>query len=209
MCHLNGRVAPNPWRHLLLNEAIAHTECSPWGSPPTVGWHERPLWGTGAPSRDGNTSGRFAPNFPILGRGSEGLESVLSVMRQCSDHHRGEVRWDKSVIEHRRRQRSFGDGLIAAEVADLGEAWMRYADRVVADDHLVATVYGALVRRHPKSATHGRPGASAEMVLRLLVLKHVRNGSYQVLEREVRANLVYRDFTRVGARNHHVPPGDR
>jgi IS5 family transposase len=102
------------------------------------------------------------------------------------------------VIEHRRRQRSFGDGLIAAEVADLGEAWMRYADRVLADDHLVATVYGALVRRHPKSATHGRPGAPAETVLRLLVLKHVRNWSFQVLEREVRANLVYRDFTRVG-----------
>ena len=36
------------------------------------------------------------------------------------------------------------------------------------------------------------------MVLRLLVLKHVRNWSYEVLEREVRANLVYRDFTRVG-----------
>ena len=37
------------------------------------------------------------------------------------------------------------------------------------------------------------------MVLRLLILKHVRNWSYVVLEREVRANLVYRDFTRVGA----------
>jgi IS5 family transposase len=36
------------------------------------------------------------------------------------------------------------------------------------------------------------------VVLRLLILKHVRNWSYQVLEREVRANLVYRDFTRVG-----------
>jgi len=36
-------------------------------------------------------------------------------------------------------------------------------------------------------------------VLRLLILKHVRNWSYAVLEREVRANLVYRDFTRVGA----------
>jgi transposase, IS5 family len=30
------------------------------------------------------------------------------------------------------------------------------------------------------------------------VLKHMRNWSYGVLEREVRANLVYRDFTRVG-----------
>ena len=32
----------------------------------------------------------------------------------------------------------------------------------------------------------------------MLILKHVRNWSYHVLEREVRANLVYRDFTRVG-----------
>jgi IS5 family transposase len=36
------------------------------------------------------------------------------------------------------------------------------------------------------------------VVLRLLILKHVRNWSYYVLEREVRTNLVYRDFTRVG-----------
>src|ERR1700684_2004960 len=41
------------------------------------------------------------------------------------------------------------------------------------------------------------PRRSAE-VLRFLVLNHVRNWSYEVLEREVRANLVYRDFTRVG-----------
>ena len=33
----------------------------------------------------------------------------------------------------------------------------------------------------------------------LLLLKHIRNWSYDVLEREIRANLVYRDFTRVGA----------
>ena len=36
------------------------------------------------------------------------------------------------------------------------------------------------------------------MVLRLLTLKHIRNWSYEELEREVRANLVYRDFTRLG-----------
>jgi IS5 family transposase len=60
-------------------------------------------------------------------------------------------------------------------------------------------VYEALAKRHPKSRSRGRLGAPAEVVLRLLLLKHVRNWSYQVLEREVRANLVYRDFTRVGA----------
>jgi len=34
--------------------------------------------------------------------------------------------------------------------------------------------------------------------LRLLLLKHVRNWSYDILEREVRANLAYRDFARIG-----------
>jgi len=36
--------------------------------------------------------------------------------------------------------------------------------------------------------------------MRLLILKHVRNWSYVVLEREARANLVYRSFTPRGRR---------
>ena len=103
------------------------------------------------------------------------------------------------MIEMRRAQLSFGDGLIAAEVSDLHEDWMKHADRVLDDESIVAIVYEALARRHPKSRSRGRRNAPAEMVLRLLILKHVRNWSYAVLEREVRANLVYREFTRVGA----------
>jgi IS5 family transposase len=102
------------------------------------------------------------------------------------------------VIERWRAQRSFGDGLIAAEVADLQEAWMRRVDRVLDNPQIVAAVYEALAQRHPNSRRRGRRGTPAEVVLRLLILKHVRNWSYGVLEREVRANLVYRDFTRVG-----------
>ena len=69
---------------------------------------------------------------------------------------------------------------------------------VLGDKEIVAAIYEALAKRHPQSRTRGRPGTPAEVVLRLLVLKHMRNWSYGVLEREVRANLVYRDFTRVG-----------
>jgi IS5 family transposase len=75
---------------------------------------------------------------------------------------------------------------------------MRYADQVLADELLVAAVYEALGKRRPKSRSRGRQGTPAEVVLRLLILKHIRNWSYEVLEREVRANLVYRNFTRVG-----------
>jgi len=102
------------------------------------------------------------------------------------------------MIEMRRAQLSFGDGLITAEIKDLREPWMTHADAVLADEQLIATVYEALAQRHPKSRSRGRRATPAELVLRLLILKHVRNWSYQVLEREVRANLVYRDFTRVG-----------
>jgi transposase, IS5 family len=103
------------------------------------------------------------------------------------------------MIDARRQQLHFGEGLIAEEVSDLREDWMKHADQVLEDEQLVAGVYEALVRRSPKSRTRGRRGTPAEVVLRLLLLKHIRNWSYQVLEREVRANLVYRDFTRVGA----------
>jgi hypothetical protein len=82
------------------------------------------------------------------------------------------------MIDARRMQRIFGDGFVADAVVGLQEAWMRHADVILADDELVTTVYDALARRHPKSRTRGRRGAPAEMVLRLLVLKHVRNWSY-------------------------------
>lgn len=103
-----------------------------------------------------------------------------------------------AMIEMRRAQLSFGDGLITEEVSDLREDWMQHADQVLADEQIIAAVYEALARRRPKSRSRGRRGVAAEVVLRLLVLKHIRNLSYEALEREVRANLVYRNFTRVG-----------
>jgi IS5 family transposase len=103
------------------------------------------------------------------------------------------------VIELSRPQLSFAEGLIQEEVGPLWEEWMRQVDEVLLDPELLSIVYEALARRWPKSRTRGRPGTPADVVLRLLLLKHIRNWSYCVLEREVRANLVYRQFTRVGA----------
>ena len=103
------------------------------------------------------------------------------------------------MIESTRAQLSLAEGLIQEEVGPLWEEWMREVDQLLADRALVQIVYEALARRWPHSRTRGRPGTPADVVLRLLLLKHMRNWSYCVLEREVRANLVYRQFTRVGA----------
>ena len=76
---------------------------------------------------------------------------------------------------------------------------MRQANQILEDEKLLNLAYEALVRRHPKSRTRGRLGAPAEIVLRMLLLKHIRNWSFDVVEREVRPNLLYREFTRVYA----------
>jgi IS5 family transposase len=102
------------------------------------------------------------------------------------------------MIVARRLQRSFADGFIAEEVADLWEPWMRQANQLLEDEGLVSLIQQELTRRVKKSKTRGRPGTPAEVVLRMLLLKHMRNYSFEELNREVRANLIYREFTRVG-----------
>ena len=71
-----------------------------------------------------------------------------------------------AMIEMRRAQLSFGDGLIAEEVSDLREDWMEDADQVLADEAIVVAVYEALAKRHPKSRSRGRRGTPAEVVPR-------------------------------------------
>lgn len=88
--------------------------------------------------------------------------------------------------------------LFPENLPDLYEPWMGQADRLLEDDELLSIVWQALGRRRPKSRQCGRPATPAEVVLRLLILKHVRNWSFAVLEREVRTNALYRHFSRVG-----------
>jgi IS5 family transposase len=102
------------------------------------------------------------------------------------------------MIQLRRQQAHLCDGFWSEEVSDLWEPWMRVADGLLEDEGLLDRVYDAQAKRCKHSRTRGRKQTPADVVLRLLILKHARNWSYDALEREVRANLVYRDFTHVG-----------
>jgi len=102
------------------------------------------------------------------------------------------------VIATRRRQRTFADGFISEAVEDLWEPWMRHADQALEDEALLLIIQQELVQRCKKSKTRGRPGTTAEIILRMMLLKHFRDWSFEDLTREVRANLVYREFTRIG-----------
>lgn len=82
---------------------------------------------------------------------------------------------------------------------ELMDPHLRHIDELLDDEALVDTVVDALRRRHSRSATRGRPSTPAEVVLRMLVLKHLRQWSYEELEWEVGGNLVYRHFCRIDA----------
>jgi IS5 family transposase len=102
------------------------------------------------------------------------------------------------VIAARRLQQHFADGLIREAVDDLWEPWMRHADQALEDEALLRIIQQELAKRCRKSKTRGRPGTPAEIILRMMLLKHFRDWSFEDLTREVRANLVYREFTRIG-----------
>ncbi len=102
------------------------------------------------------------------------------------------------MIATRRLQQSFADGLIHEAVDDLWEPWMRHADQALEDEALLLIIQQELAKRCKKSKTRGRPGTTAEIILRMMLLKHLRDWSFEDLAREVRANLVYREFTRIG-----------
>src|SRR6202050_2764051 len=102
------------------------------------------------------------------------------------------------MTRRKQAQQTLWEGVVAEDVRSLWEPWMVEADRLLNDDELIDRVYEAQGKRHEQSQTRGRSQTPAEMVLRLLLLKHVRNWSYDSLEREVRLSLAYRDFARIG-----------
>jgi IS5 family transposase len=102
------------------------------------------------------------------------------------------------MTRRKQGQRTLWEGMVDEDVRALWEPWMIQADRLLEDEELIDRVWEAQGRRHEHSATRGRSQTPAEMVLRLLLLKHVRHWSFDTLEREVRMNLCYRDFARIG-----------
>src|SRR6202795_4988693 len=102
------------------------------------------------------------------------------------------------MTRRKQGQRVLWEGIIDEDVRARWEPWLIQHDRLLADEELIDRVYEAQGERQRHSATKGRSQTPAEMVLRLLLLKHVRNWSFDTLEREVRMNLAYRDFARIG-----------
>ena len=100
------------------------------------------------------------------------------------------------MVRRAYRQRS----LIEVLLPDADKLWdptLRRIDALLDDEGLVDRVAAALAQRHPQSQRRGRLGTPAAVVLRMLVLKHLHDWSFDECEREVRGSLVYRAFCRI------------
>src|SRR5207237_8704539 len=102
------------------------------------------------------------------------------------------------MVLRRQRERSLFEVLLP-DGHKLWPDWLRKIDTLLEDDAVIEVVAQALEKRWPLSRRRGRLGTPAEVVIRMLILKHLFDWSYDDLEREVRANLVYRLFTRIDA----------
>jgi IS5 family transposase len=90
--------------------------------------------------------------------------------------------------------------LVEVLLPDADKLWdptLRRIDALLDDERLVDRVTEALAQRHPQSPRRGRLGTPAAVVLRILVLKHLHDWSFDECEREVRGSLVYRAFCRI------------
>jgi IS5 family transposase len=102
------------------------------------------------------------------------------------------------MVRRRQRERSLFEVLLP-DGHKLWPDWLRRIDTALEDEAVIEVVAQALEDRWPQSRRRGRPGTPAEVVIRMLILKHLFDWSYDDLEQEVRANLVYRAFTRIDA----------
>jgi IS5 family transposase len=101
-----------------------------------------------------------------------------------------------AMVRRAYRQRSLVEVLLP-DGDKLWDSTLRQIDTLLDDDVLVDRVAEALARRHPQSRRRGRLGTPASVVLRILVLKHLSDWSFDECEREVRGSLVYRAFCRI------------
>ena len=100
------------------------------------------------------------------------------------------------MVRRAYRQRS----LVEVLLPDGDKLWdptLRQIDTLLDDDVLIDRVTEALAQRHPQSQRRGRLGTPATVVLRMLVLKHLSDWTFDECEREVRGSLVYRAFCRI------------
>jgi IS5 family transposase len=155
----------------------------------------------GVPGSDLARTHRYWLTMTVSTRDGERAARVpTGARRRCAAHAVQPLRPSGliggAMVRRTYPQRTFVEVLLP----DSDKLWdpvLRQIDLVLEDEDLLDQVTAALARRHPLSARRGRLGTPAAVALRMLVLKHLYDWSFDECEREVRGGLVYRAFCRI------------
>ncbi len=83
------------------------------------------------------------------------------------------------------------------QMAERIDAVLKELDRLLEDDELYHQVRTDFGKRHRFTLVHGRHSTPVEVILRMLILKHLYQWSYQETEEQVDQNLILRWFCRL------------
>ena len=100
------------------------------------------------------------------------------------------------MIGRLQRQASLFGFAFFKELTRLQDPTLGQIDLLLEDPELVAICSRALAGRRQRSLDFGRATIAPDRLLRCVVLKHLKGWSFRGLEEELRANLLYRRFTR-------------
>lgn len=100
------------------------------------------------------------------------------------------------MIGRTTRQASLFYFAFAKDAAAMTDELLDPLDELLQDSQLVQLVADALAKRSAGSADFGRPSVAPDRLLRSVVLKHIKGWSFRQLQRELRASLLYRRFSR-------------
>src|SRR5438034_5038901 len=100
------------------------------------------------------------------------------------------------MIGRTTRQTSLFYFAFAKEAAAITDDLLDPLDELLNDRSLIDLASQALAKRSTRSADFGRPSIAPDRLLRCVTLKHLKDWSFRQLERELRASLLYRRFTR-------------
>ena len=81
------------------------------------------------------------------------------------------------MVQRKQRERSLFEVLLP-DGHKLWPDWLRRIDTALEDDAVIDVVAQALEKRWPQSRRRGRLGTPAEVVIRMLILKHLFDWSY-------------------------------
>ncbi len=88
---------------------------------------------------------------------------------------------------------------LAKQAALLKDDLLEPVNQLLEDPQLIELVRNCLAARSPASTRTGRTSIAPDRLLRCCVLKHLKGWSFRALERELRSNLIYRQFTHFDA----------